>query len=72
MMIFKIIKFCAKALSFLPALIKAFKYIPTAWNLAKTYKKLAIFGAGLLALVIGVFFEVDKMGNVLSVLGLFF
>lgn len=69
---FKIIKFCAKLFSFLPALIKIIKYIPTAWNLAKTYKKLAIFGAGLLALVIGVFFEVDKMGNVLSVLGLFF
>lgn len=72
MMIFKIIKFCAKALSFLPALIKLFKYIPTAWSFAKTYKKLAIFGAGLLALIIGVFFEVDKMGNVLNVLGLFF
>lgn len=68
----KVLKLCAKALSFLPALVKIFKYIPTAWNLAKTYKKLAIFGAGLLALVIGVFFEVDKMGNVLSVLGLFF
>lgn len=68
----KIIKLCAKALSFLPAIIKAFKYIPTFWSLAKTYKKLAIFGAGLLALIIGVFFEVDKMGNVLSVLGLFF
>ena len=69
---FKIIKFCAKLFSFLPVIIKFFKYIPTAWNLAKTYKKLAIFGAGLLALIIGVFFEVDKMGNVLSVLGLFF
>lgn len=68
----KIIKFCAKLFSSLPVIIKFFKYIPTAWNLAKTYKKLAIFGAGLLALVIGVFFEVDKMGNVLSVLGLFF
>ena len=66
------IKICAKILSFLPLLVKAFKYIPAAWNLAKTYKKLAIFGAGLLALIIGVFFEVDKMGNVLSVLGLFF
>lgn len=69
---FKIIKFFVKTLSFLPAIVKAFKYIPKVWNLARTYKKLAIFGAGLLALVIGVFFEVDKMGNVLSVLGLFF
>lgn len=69
---FKIIKFCAKIFSALPMIIKFFKYIPAAYNLAKTYKKLAIFGAGLLALVIGVFFEVDKMGNVLSVLGLFF
>lgn len=68
----KIIKFCIKIFKFLPMIIKTFKYIPTFWNLAKNYKKLTIFGAGLLALVIGVFFEVDKMGNVLSVLGLFF
>lgn len=69
---FNIIKIILKTFSFLPAIIKIFKYVPTAWSLARTYKKLAIFGAGLLALIIGVFFENDKMGNVLSVLGLFF
>ena len=69
---FNIVKAVLKIFSFLPAIIKIFKYTPTAWNLARTYKKLAIFGAGLLALIIGVFFENDKMGNVLSVLGLLF
>lgn len=68
----KFFKFFIKIASFLPSLFKALKHLPTFWNLAKTYKKLTIFGAGVLALVIGVFFEVDKMGNVLSVLGLFF
>jgi len=69
MKFFKIIKFL---FGIVPMIFKFFKYIPTLWNLARTYKKLAIFGAGLVALIIGVFFEVDKMGNVLSVLGLFF
>ena len=69
---FNAIKAILKMFSFFTAAIKAFKYIPAAWSLARTYKKLAIFGAGVLALIIGVFFENDKMGNVLSVLGLFF
>lgn len=69
---FNIIKIFLKIFSFLPTILKVFKYVPAAWTLARTYKKLAIFGAGVLALIIGVFFENDKMGNVLSVLGLFF
>ena len=69
---FNIIKIILKIFYFIPTILKVFKYVPTAWSLARTYKKLAIFGAGVLALIIGVFFENDKMGNVLSVLGLFF
>lgn len=69
MKIFKILKML---FGVIPMIFKIIKHIPTLWTFAKTYKKLAIFGAGLVALIVGVFFEVDKMGNVLSVLGLLF